>query len=368
MSNEEKLKRDRHQKVRKTWSNVFFVALIVFVVLFVALFVANYKSKQLIYLKYSEKCDVNYQVNLLDNEFYDEVDEGQAYPANYIDTIDTNFKYKLEISSKEVNYKYSYKIVKYIQYSNIRNGNFHPASMEILSEKAGSSKSLDGLNLNEKVSFSYKTTNEEAKNFLLNLQDSTVQAFVYVTMEIEVKSSCDDFLTENVDTQQIVFKMQLTEPTTNAEITSKSSNADSKMLACTRAGSIAKITKIAMIVDGSLVLIMASVLILFLQATKNKDVDYALKIKRILRSYRTYIQVSLVDFDCKEYKLVKLGKMSEMLEIRDTLQKPIIMKENEDRTHSKFFIVDNNVLYLYEICVEGYENLLTNGDVKNKKI
>ena len=46
----------------------------------------------------------------------------------------------------------------------------------------------------------------------------------------------------------------------------------------------------------------------------------------------------------------------EMLEIRDTLQTPILMHENDDRTCTKFLIpTGNKLLYQYTIQVEGYE-------------
>ena len=44
-----------------------------------------------------------------------------------------------------------------------------------------------------------------------------------------------------------------------------------------------------------------------------------------------------------------------MLEIRDTIQAPILMYENEDKTCAKFMIpTDSKLLYVYKIEVEGY--------------
>ena len=45
-----------------------------------------------------------------------------------------------------------------------------------------------------------------------------------------------------------------------------------------------------------------------------------------------------------------------MLEIRDTIQAPILMYENDDKTCAKFMIpTDSKLLYLYEIKIDGYE-------------
>jgi hypothetical protein len=52
-----------------------------------------------------------------------------------------------------------------------------------------------------------------------------------------------------------------------------------------------------------------------------------------------------------------VNKFEEMLEIRDTIQAPILMYENEDHTCAKFMIpTDSKLLYVYEIKVEGYED------------
>jgi hypothetical protein len=45
----------------------------------------------------------------------------------------------------------------------------------------------------------------------------------------------------------------------------------------------------------------------------------------------------------------------EMLEIRDTIQAPILMHENADKTCAKFIIpTDSKLLYLFQIKIEGY--------------
>ena len=49
---------------------------------------------------------------------------------------------------------------------------------------------------------------------------------------------------------------------------------------------------------------------------------------------------------------IVVDAFDEMLEIRDTIQAPILMFENEDKTCAKFMIpTDSKLLYLYEIKV-----------------
>ena len=47
-----------------------------------------------------------------------------------------------------------------------------------------------------------------------------------------------------------------------------------------------------------------------------------------------------------------------MLELRDTIKEPILMFENEDKTRTVFVIpAKDNLLYSYEIKVEGYDEM-----------
>lgn len=47
-----------------------------------------------------------------------------------------------------------------------------------------------------------------------------------------------------------------------------------------------------------------------------------------------------------------------MLEIRDTIQSPILMNENDDRTCTQFLIPTNTkLLYMFEIKVEDYDEI-----------
>jgi chorismate mutase len=60
-----------------------------------------------------------------------------------------------------------------------------------------------------------------------------------------------------------------------------------------------------------------------------------------------------------------LSTFTEMLEIRDTIQSPILMDENEDKTCTHFLIPTNtNILYVYEIKIDDYDEIYSNGEVE----
>jgi hypothetical protein len=53
-----------------------------------------------------------------------------------------------------------------------------------------------------------------------------------------------------------------------------------------------------------------------------------------------------------------MGAFTDLLEIRDTIQSPILMSENEDQTCTTFMIPTNTkILYVFEVKVEDYDDI-----------
>jgi hypothetical protein len=110
---------------------------------------------------------------------------------------------------------------------------------------------------------------------------------------------------------------------------------------------------LAYVAIGLLVLLVVGILI-----TRNNDINYYNKIKRIVNNYRSFIQRVEGGFDASGYQIVVISTFREMLAIRDTIQSPVLMSENTDKNRAQFFIPTNTrILYLYEVKVDNYDKL-----------
>ena len=91
--------------------------------------------------------------------------------------------------------------------------------------------------------------------------------------------------------------------------------------------------------------------------TRTAENIYERELKKILNNYSSYIQTLNSDFDFKDYQLLKLDTFTDMLEIRDTIRQPILMKENQDKTGAYFVIPSSSkILYVYRLKVSDIEN------------
>ena len=127
------------------------------------------------------------------------------------------------------------------------------------------------------------------------------------------------------------------------------------MIACTR-GAGSEVFKTTAIVLGAIDALMIALLAAFIYLTRTPDITYTARVKKITSQYKSYIQKINNLFETRGYQIIMVDTFDEMLEIRDTIQAPILMHENEDKTCCKFMIpTDSKLLYTYLISVEGYE-------------
>ena len=357
MSESEKKRRGRYRKNREKW--IFAQAVIVIVVTLAVLISAlvSYRLKQQYYIGYTEGGSIDYDVYLKDNEFYDSprLEKNQSYVASLIDKIIANFNYEIDMDAEDVNYRYSYTIKSRLEImDDTSDVAIYNPEQELVSVQNKLQSSSSRLTVNEIVVLNYDEYNDLASRFLAAYDlDSTTSSLV-VTLNVDVLSDCNAFSGSSVDTYSSELRIPLTTKTVNVKMTSSVPDAESKMIACTR-GAGSEVFKTTAIVLGVVDVLLILFFVAFIYLTRTDDITYAARVKKILSQYKSYIQKIKNLFETHGYQIIVVDTFDEMLEIRDTIQAPILMFENEDKTCAKFMIpTDSKLLYLYEIKVEGY--------------
>ena len=358
MSESEKKKRGRYRKNREKWIFAQSVIIAVVAIAVVISALVSYQLNQKYFIGYTESGSIDYDVYLKDNEFYDSpyLDKNQSYVASLIDRIITNFYYDIDMDAEDVNYRYSYTITSRLEIIDDTSGVpiFNP-EYELVSVKDKSQNSSNRLTINEIVVLSYDEYNDLASKFLetYDLAGATTSNIV-LTLKVDVLSDCEAFTGSSVDTYSSELRIPLTTKTVNIKMTSSVPNAEAKMIACTR-GAGSEVFKTTAIVLGISDILLALLLVAFIYLTRTDDITYTARVKKILSQYKSYIQRIKNLFETRGYQVILVDTFDEMLEIRDTIQAPILMHENEDKTCAKFMIpTDSKILYLYEIKIEGY--------------
>ena len=357
MSESEKKKRGIYRKNREKW---IFAQSVIIVVVTLAVLISSLVSYNLgkkYYIGYTEGGSIDYDVYLKQNEFYDTpyLEKNQSYVASLIDKIITNFNYEIDMDAEDVNYRYSYTIKSRLEIMDDSSGVaiFNP-EYELVSVQNKSQNSSNRLSVNEIVVLNYDEYNALANRFLETYDLSATTSNIVLTLNVDVLSDCDAFSGSSVDTYSSELRIPLTTKTVNIKMTSSVPDDEAKMIACTRgAGSeVFKTTAIVLAIADVLLILF---LVAFIYLTRTADITYTARVKKILSQYKSYIQKIKNLFETHGYQIILVDTFDEMLEIRDTIQAPILMHENEDKTCTKFMIpTDSKLLYLYEVKVDGY--------------
>ncbi|MBR6680445.1 MAG: hypothetical protein IKL59_04210 [Clostridia bacterium] len=361
MSEAEKKKRLDYKRNRQKW--IYIISAVTAGILLISLImsIAYFNTAKNYYINYTENSSVDYKVYLKDNEFFEEeyLDEGHAYIAAFIDKVSADFRYQLNME-EEVVYDYSYKINAILEVTHVSTGKvIYSPKYELVPETVVSlDKAQQKLVIAESVSVNYDEFNEMAENFVVPLGLENVKSAVVLEMEVDVISTCDSFEDEyNKNEYFVSLNVPLSKQLVDIQIESDVPDAETKILACTK-GTGKTVFLVLTIIFTTLSALAIAFLVVFIYLTRNTDINYEIKVNKIVSKYRSYIQQIITPFDFDGYHVLSVKTFREMLEIRDTIQSPILMSENEDKTRTDFIIPTNTkLLYIFEVKVEDYDQI-----------
>jgi len=365
MSEEEKRKRDLYKRKRDKWIRIQAFLIVAVTLLALAFGFVYYRANQTYYISYDENGAVDYKVYLFENDFFEEeyLGKDQAYVASLIDSIKADFNYSLDMDANNVEYKYSYRVDTVLEIIDKKTGIalFNPSYVSV-PEKALKQNSSNKLVIKEAVDIDYDYYNGIAKSFIDEYSLGDVESRLIVTMRVDVLSISKNFAQNTKNEYKLDLNVPLTSKTLDIKIASSVPASENRILACDRV--IAKnVFKIGTLSSAGLDVLLILIFICFIYSTRNHDINYTIKVQKLVSTYKSFIQRINNEFDTDGYQELAVNSFNEMLDIRDTISSPILMSENEDKTCTKFIIPTNTkLLYVYEIKVEGYDEIYGKAD------
>lgn len=358
MSEVEIKKRQDYKRNRKKWILFQAVAIAVICAIALASFIVYNRMNKTYYIEYTENGSVDYKVRYSENDYFDDewIGPGQSYVSSLTDAVEAKFRYSLDMDTSDVGFDYTYYIETQLVVADKHTGDhiFDPTEV-IFPETTVSARRTDNLSIDRAVSVDFDSYNALAYNFINAYGLKNANATLLITMKVNVISQCDEFETNNENNYSISLVVPLGEENFSITNTSSTPAGESKVLACR--GRISQdIFLVIGIVFSVLALLLGIVLLAFVYFTRNEDINYTNKVKKILNSYRSFIQQIEGEFDTEGYQIVPIKSFVEMLGIRDTIQSPVLMWENSDETMTQFLIpTATKLLYVFEIKVDNYD-------------
>lgn len=364
MSETEKLRRSAFKRNRKRWIIIQTVIVAILTLAVIASAVAYNRIDRTYYINYTEDANVDYKVYLKDNSFYDEeyLGAGQSYVSSLIDKVVADLRYELDIEADGMEYEYSYQIDTIMTIKD-KNATVLEKVYPVKPLKSFT-ESENKVVITEQATIDYTQYNSFASKFFedLSLSSSRYDSTLSLVMTVHVKGASAELAEDTANTYRLSLDMPLVLSTMEIEMQSTVPTGESKVVASNDAIDTTlfmDVVKYGGIAD--IILIVALIAFIFL--TRNDDINYDIKVRRILRNYRSFIQIITRDFNSDGYQVVGVTRFDEMLGIRDTVMSPILMFENDDQTMTRFYIpASATLLYMFEIKVDNFDELYGIGD------
>ncbi len=359
MSELEKRQRDEYQKNRQKWIFIQMIVAAALVLATILTFIPYTVLNNNTYVYYAEDGKADTKVYLESNEFYKPdkgygegyLDTDHAYVAALVNQVVTEFKYGLKLdTAKDVEYKYSYNIDAIVNViDRDSKAPLYAPVDELVPLKNAVTKGNE-LYITEKVEITYSEYNDIAKEFVDKYGVDDATANLIIRFNINVLGKSETLAEDKSNSYSMEVTIPLLRQTIKMTTQSSVPEGEQKILAC---DTVAKTVLLVLwIVFLCLSVLAGAFIAVFVILTRDKHIDYARRVQKLLSSYKSYIQRISNPFDFEGYKILNVVTFAELLEIGDKLQNPVLMYENEDKTRSDFFIVsDAGIIYLYVVEV-----------------
>ena len=229
--------------------------------------------------------------------------------------------------------------------------------MDLVPEKLLYSHKEHTVEINEDINIDYNYYNDLIKKFITIYELNETTSTLEVNMYVKVLGNCEDI--ENAETNNVItLSIPLTTKTVGIDMNYNvlGDNATNVMICNDNDGS-AVICLILSIMIFIIDIILIVILIKYIVKSRTAETIYHRELRKILNNYKSYIQKINNELDLKGYKVLIVDTFTDMLEIRDTIQEPILMIENKQKT-GVFFLIPSKtrILYTYSIKVDDIKN------------
>lgn len=330
---------------------------VIFVVSIFALlsFVLFLDKNKTYYVYYHENSNIDYKVYLKENNFFENnyLGANNQYIASLIDYITADFDYQLNVDNDDIDYKYKYRIESTVEVIETTNNNIlYTVSDNIVDEEIFYAEKQSYVSINESVNIDYNYYNNLIKKFV-NIYDlEDVKSNLIINMYVDVLGECEE-LGDGSTNSVVSLVIPLTTKTVAIDISYDLVDVGNEsFMACKKANPIFYIYLVVSIVFILVAIILIYKLVRYIIITRTAETIYERELKKILNNYKSYIQKINNDFDLDSYQVLKVDTFTDMLEIRDTIQEPILMVENKTKTGVYFLIPSKTkILYLFGLKV-----------------
>lgn len=305
-------------------------------------------------INYNEISNLDYKVYLLPNEFYEKeyLDKDMLYVANLIDKINLNFDYSFT-TDKKTSVDFTYSIMAKLTITDkIGQKSYYEKEYTLLENQNLQMKNNNIQTIKENLDIDYLYYNNIANRFRNAYGiDTDSKLDVYMIVNKSNGKTDNSSSSENV----MNINIPLSQKTINIEMKANENNNTSSILQ----QSGIYINNYFLLITGIILMILVIIIairiikkLLLLQTKKSK---YDKVLDKILKQYDRLIAESLTTTSFENKNIIKLKSFTELLDVHDNLQLPIIYYQLVRHQKCYFYINNKEDIYLYTLKAADLE-------------
>ena len=343
------------QRRRRKSVQEYFIKAIILIILIIIVLSIDIKNNNKSAVCYKENSNVDYKVFLKENEFYENnySPKDNQYIAGLIDYIVADFCYDLEIYESDIKYDYKYRLEAEVNVEEkTTNKSIYNFEDVLVAEKKFEGKEDKTISIKENVNIDYNKYNDLIKKFVTVYDLDEALATLTINMYIDIEGIEGNFQRDEADEYLVSLDIPLTTKTVGIDLNTNLIGCEEELITCENK----KMVWPRIIIFVLILMEIRYIVKLCKYMSKNRTPEdiYRLELNKILSNYGSYIQKINNGLNMDKYELVTVDKFNDILEIRDTIQEPILMFELAEQLKTYFMIPSKNqILYIYELAVNN---------------
>lgn len=308
-------------------------------------------------VQFNEASNLDYKVYLLENNIYEKpyLGKDMIYVANLIDKIAIDFDYSFTSEDTE-NIDFDYQVIAKLAINNqLGTKSYFEKSYILLENKKVQMTNSKVQNIKERIDLDYPYYNNLANGFK-NQYIADAESKLTVYMLINKKNGeKSEFNLDSSSVMSVVIP--LSERSVDIKLDYKEINETSNIIKKENNN----IHNYYMLAISAISIIIS--LIMLIKAIRNtkllipKKSPYDKLISKILKEYDRLIAESATLLSFQDKEMISIKKFTELLDIHDNLQLPIMFYEEIEHELCYFYICHNSTVYLLEVSSDNIDNI-----------
>lgn len=309
-------------------------------------------------VSYSNSSKLDYKVYLKPNSYFIEkyLPKGKQYVPSLIDNVDVNFKYNF-VSNEDADLEYSYYIIGTVLVDNLKGKNIFKQEQTLLAKKSYTDVENKTFKINENLKIDYGKFNNLAMRFI-NDYGISATAKLEVKLYVDVIGKKEKFDESLKEAAVATLEIPLTDKGTDVTFNAIESNNTNEV----RVDKEISIDNMPLFITSIILVIIGVTVIIVTIVLKNmsltKEELYQSKLKRILRDYERYITETSGNVNIekilksKNLMIERVKSFDNLINVRDSVEKPILYHEDVPGETAVFYIVDDKTAFVYIMSIK----------------